>query len=90
MIQSVMSLQEAFARALLVDWPVLADAQGSGDVLAAHRILTDAHATDIRPLCAKVREDLGASPDPIAAFRAGGYVQRVAEGRQGGVPAGWA
>jgi L-rhamnose isomerase/sugar isomerase len=89
MIQSVMTLQETYAKALLVDWQALEAAQGSGDVLAAHRVLTDAYATDVRPLCAKVREDLGASADPIAAFRQSGYRERIVEARQGGVPAGW-
>jgi L-rhamnose isomerase/sugar isomerase len=89
MIQSVMTLQEAYARALLVDWAALEVAQQSGDVLAAHRVLTDAFATDVRPLCAKVREDLGVSADPIAGFRSSGYLERTAEERQGGVPAGW-
>jgi L-rhamnose isomerase/sugar isomerase len=89
MIQSVMALQEAFAKALIVDRSALAEAQRSGDVLAANRVLTDAYATDVRPLCVKVREDLGASANPIAAFRESGYMQTIAEKRQGGVAAGW-
>lgn len=88
-IQSVMNLQAAYARALLVDWAALEEAQRSGDVLAAHRILADAYETDVRPLCAKVREDLGASADPIGAFRRSGYLERIAEARRGGVQAGW-
>ena len=62
MIQSVMNLQEAYAKALLVDRAALERAQLAGDVLAANRMLLDAFATDVRPLCAKVRVDLGASP----------------------------
>jgi L-rhamnose isomerase/sugar isomerase len=89
MIQSVMTLQEAYAKALLVDWAALEAAQTAGDVLAANRVLTDAHATDVRPLCAKVREDLGAAADPIGAFRQSGYAQSIAETRQGRVQAGW-
>jgi L-rhamnose isomerase/sugar isomerase len=89
MIQSVMTLQETYAKALLVDWQALGAARESGDVLAAHRVLTDAYATDVRPLCARVREDLGASADPIAAFRSSGYLESIVEARQGGVQAGW-
>jgi L-rhamnose isomerase/sugar isomerase len=89
MIQSVVNLQEAYAKALLVDRSALAAAQGAGDVLAAHRILLDAFATDVRPLCAKVREDLGASPEPVAAFRASGYLERTAEARAEGKAAAW-
>jgi L-rhamnose isomerase/sugar isomerase len=89
MILSVTNLQEACAKALLVDRAALAEARHEGDVLGAHRVLLDAYATDVRPLCAKVREDLGASADPLDAFRQSGYLQRVVEERKGGVQAGW-
>jgi L-rhamnose isomerase/sugar isomerase len=83
MIQTVMTLQETYAKALIVDRTALAGAQADGDVLGANRILTDAFSTDVRPLCAKVREDLGASADPIAAFRSSGYAERAVESRPG-------
>ena len=89
MILSVTNLQEAYAKALLVDRAALASARAGGDVLAAHRVLLDAYGTDVRPLCAKVRHDLGAAADPIAAFRASGYQARVATERIGGTPASW-
>jgi L-rhamnose isomerase / sugar isomerase len=89
MLQTVLNLQEAYAKALLVDRTVLAQAQAEGDVLAANRVLVDAYATDVRPLCAKVRVDLGASADPIASFRGDGYSQRVAQARLGGTAAAW-
>lgn len=81
MILSTMKLQEAYAKALLVDREALTEAQHSGDVLGAHRIITDAYETDVRPLCAKVREDIGASADPVAAFRRSGYREKVVEER---------
>ncbi|MDP8949345.1 MAG: L-rhamnose isomerase [Actinomycetota bacterium] len=89
MILSVTNLQEAYAKALLVDRPALDKARRSGDVLGAHRTLLDAYATDVRPLCAKVREDLGASADPIFAFRESGYLEKVVDERKEGVGAGW-
>ena len=89
MILSVTNLQEAYAKALLVDREALKEAQGAGDVLGGHRVLLDAYSTDVRPLCAKVREDLGGSADPIAAFRASGYLERVVEERKEGAQAGW-
>jgi L-rhamnose isomerase / sugar isomerase len=89
MILSVTNLQEAYAKALLVDRQAYDEARHSGDILCAHRILLDAYATDVRPLCAKVREDLGASADPIAAFRQSGYLERVVEERKEGAQAGW-
>jgi L-rhamnose isomerase / sugar isomerase len=89
MILSLTNLQEAYARALLVDRQTLRNARRSGDVLAAHRILLHAYNTDVRALCAKVREDLGASPDPVAAFRQSGYAEKVTEERKEGAGAGW-
>ena len=89
MIQTVLNLQEAYAKALLVDRAALERAQADGDILAANRILVDAYNADVRPLCAKVREDLGASADPIASFRADGYAERVAQARLHGTAAAW-
>ncbi len=89
MILSVTNLQEAYAKALLVDREALREAQRAGDVLGGHRVLLGAYSTDVRPLCAKVREDLGGSVDPIAAFRASGYLERVMEERKEGAQAGW-
>jgi L-rhamnose isomerase / sugar isomerase len=89
MILSVTNLQEAYAKALLVDRQALNEARHSGDVLGAHRTLLDAYVTDVRPLCAKVREGMGAAVDPIAAFTQSGYAERVAEERAEGVGAGW-
>jgi L-rhamnose isomerase/sugar isomerase len=48
MVQTVLNLQESYAKALLVDHAALAAAQAAGDVLAANRVLTDAFATDVR------------------------------------------
>jgi L-rhamnose isomerase/sugar isomerase len=89
MIQTVMNLQESYAKALLVDRIALGRAQADGDILGANRILVDAYNTDVRPLCAQVREELGAAADPIAAFRADGYADRVAQARQHGTAAAW-
>jgi L-rhamnose isomerase / sugar isomerase len=81
MIQSVVNVQTAYAKALLVDGNRLAEAQGAGDVLGAHRVLLEAFETDVRPLLSRLREGAGLDPDPVAAFRAGGYAQRLASER---------
>jgi L-rhamnose isomerase / sugar isomerase len=81
MVQSVINVQVAHAKALLVDRPQLKAAQESGDVLGAQRVLTDAYETDVRPLLAAARAALGLDPDPIAALRRSGYVERVAKQR---------
>src|SRR5689334_24230590 len=33
----------------------------------SHRVLVDAFETDVRPLLARVREELGLDPDPVEA-----------------------
>lgn len=89
MLLSVTNLQDAFARALLIDRAALAAARAEGDVLGAHRVLLDAYQTDVRPLTAHVRETLGGAADPIAAFRASGYAGRAAAERVGGTAMSW-
>jgi L-rhamnose isomerase / sugar isomerase len=80
MLQSVVNIQTAYAKALLVDRTRLAAAQHDGDVLGAHRVVVEAFETDVRPLLARHREHNGLPVDPVAAFREGGYAeQRVAE-----------
>jgi L-rhamnose isomerase/sugar isomerase len=81
MIQSVLNIQLAYAKALLVNRAALRQAQESGDVLGAYRVLQAAYETDVRPLLAQVRIRQGRDPDPIAAFRVSGYAERVAQER---------
>ena len=76
-IQSVVNVQEAYARALLVDRKTLCDAQLSGDVVLAEETVQRAFRADVTPLLAKVRAEMGLAPDPLAAYRASGYYQRV-------------
>jgi L-rhamnose isomerase/sugar isomerase len=80
MTMSVLNIQHAYAKALLVDRVGLGAARTNGDVLAAHEIMLKAFETDVRPLCAKVRLDKGGAADPIAELRASGYVAaKIAE-----------
>ncbi len=91
MVLSIVNLQEAYAKALLVDRDALAAAQQAGDVLGGHEALLDAYRTDVRPLCAKVRAGLGAAEEPVAELRASGYAARTAEerGTTASVAGGW-
>jgi L-rhamnose isomerase / sugar isomerase len=81
MIQSVMNIQTAYAKALLVDEDRLAAAQAEGDVLGAHRILIEAFEADVRPLLARWRAERRLEADPVEAFRVGGYAERLAAER---------
>jgi L-rhamnose isomerase/sugar isomerase len=81
MVLSIVNLQEAYAKALLVDRDALRAAQEAGDVLGGHEVLLDAYRSDVRPLCARARAALGAEEDPVAAHRDSGYPARMAEER---------
>ena len=80
-IYSVMNCQEIYAKALLVDRPRLAQAQAAGEVLEAHRILTDAYRVDVRPLLGQIRTEMGLAADPLVAYRASGYEQQICDQR---------
>jgi L-rhamnose isomerase/sugar isomerase len=88
-IRSVMNVQEAAAKALLVDRDALAAVQQGGDVLGANAVLMDAYNTDVRPLLAELREDMGIDPDPVGAYLRSGYAEKVVAERVGGTPASW-
>ena len=81
MIQTVMTAQEHFAKALLVDHQALARAREHDDLVLAERTLRDAYQTDVRPLLADFRMARKLPPDPLLAFRESGYAERVARER---------
>jgi L-rhamnose isomerase/sugar isomerase len=77
MIQSVCNIQRAYAKALLVDWAALEAAQSSGNIVDGENCLIEAFNMDVEPLLMQVREEMGLSPDPLAAFRQSGYQQKI-------------
>ncbi len=88
-IRSALNVQEATAKALIVDAEALAEAQADHDVLTANAVLTDAFCTDVRPMLAELREERGLDPDPMAAFARSGYLERIRAERVGGTQASW-
>ena len=88
-IRSVMNVQEATAKALLIDRAALAAAQQAGEVLGANAVFMDAYNTDVRPLLAGLREEMGLDPDPVAAYHRSGYQEKIIADRVGGTPASW-
>ncbi len=81
-IQSLMNTQTAYAKALIVDRVRLRNAQQNGDVMLANRMIMEAFETDVNPLLAKVRQELGREVDPLLAYRKGKYSEKIAELRQ--------
>ena len=88
-IRSVLNVQQATAKALLVDQEALSVAQDAGDVLGAHGVLMDAYEADVRTALADRREQRGLPRDPLAAFVESGYAERMVAERVGGVQASW-
>lgn len=76
-IQSVVNIQMAYAQALIVDRAALRAAQEAGSIIGGEELLLDAYRTDVRPLLAVVREEMGLQPDPLAAYRASGHYQQI-------------
>ena len=89
-IRSVMNVQEATAKALLVDAEALATAQRDGDVLGANAVLMDAYNTDVRPLLRRAARGRWAwTPTPLPPTSAPGYFERIRTERATGQQAGW-
>jgi L-rhamnose isomerase / sugar isomerase len=88
-IRSITNVQEAVAKALLIDRAELKKAQLEGNVLAANDIFMDAYNTDVRPLLGEMRNEMGLDADPMKAYLASGYGAKIAAERVGGAQAGW-
>ena len=81
MIQTVESAQELFAKAVLVDHERLAQHQKKAELVDAESCLKDAFSTDVRPALAEWRRSHRLPEDPLAAFRASGYLDRITSER---------
>jgi L-rhamnose isomerase/sugar isomerase len=88
-IRSVLNVEQALAKALLVDREALAAAAEAGDVLGANGVLMDAYETDVRGVLADRREARGLPRDPMTTYAASGYGKRIAAERVGGTQASW-
>lgn len=81
MIQTVTMAQDLFAKAALVNCERLAAAQQKSDLVRAESCLQDAFATDVRPAIREWRVAKGLPEDPMDAFRASGYLERISRER---------
>ena len=81
MVQTVVTAQDLYLKAALVDREPLAKLQQSCDLVAAEELYRGAFWTDVRPLVKAWREARGLPADPLAALRENGYVERAAQER---------
>ena len=84
LLQTVDQLQQACAKAALVDHAALEGHQEAGDVILAEMALKDAYETDVRPLVREARLRGGGALEPVAAFRQSGYRAKVSGERESG------
>jgi L-rhamnose isomerase/sugar isomerase len=82
MVQTVVTAQELYLKAALVDRTRLAELQQSCDLVAAEELFRGTFWEDVRPLTAAWREARGMKADPLAALRASGYVERTGQERR--------
>ena len=82
MIQTAVAAQELYAKASLVDEMALLSAQSRGHLIDAEECLKDAFASDVRPEIAEWRRSKGLGDDPLKAYRASGYSERITRERE--------
>ena len=81
LIQSLEAIQEAYAKALLIDQAELKTAQANNDVVKCQEILQGAYRTDVRPLLEKARLNSGGAISPIDSYRSLGLRDQLIKER---------
>ncbi|SFS50299.1 L-rhamnose isomerase [Paenibacillus sp. 453mf] len=84
MIRSVLNVQTAYAKALLIDHSEVAAAQEKNDVLAAEHAIRKASEFDVTPLLHAVREEEGLPIDPMEAYLMSSYPEEIKARGKGG------
>ncbi|HEY5212981.1 MAG TPA: sugar isomerase [Acidobacteriaceae bacterium] len=81
MIQSVVTAQELYAKAALVDHATLAELQQQCRLVEAEECFRSAFWQDVRPIVRDWREARGLPADPLKALAESGYVERISQER---------
>jgi L-rhamnose isomerase/sugar isomerase len=82
MIQTVVTAQELFLKAALVDRERLAEMQSEARTVDAEECLRSAFWTEVRPMLREWRRKRGLPEDPLKALRESGYVERIEDERR--------
>lgn len=77
MVQTVVTAQELYARAALVDHEQLGPLQRECDLVKAEECFRAAFWEDVRPVVREWRRARGNPEDPLEALRKSGYVERI-------------
>ncbi len=81
MVQSVITAQELYARAALVDRDRLSQLQQDCDLVGAEECFRGAFWEDVRPLLAEWRRLRGIPEEPLRALKESGYIERITQER---------
>ncbi len=81
MVQSVVTAQELYAKAALVDANRLAELQSTAELVQAEELFRGAFWTDVRPMIREWREARSLPLDPLADLYHSGYVELAAQER---------
>lgn len=77
MVQSVVTAQELYAKAALVDRATLADLQQQCRLVEAEECFRSAFWQDVRPIVRDWREARGLPAEPLKALAESGYVEQI-------------
>lgn len=77
MIQTIVNVQELYTKSLLVDRDALDQAQRSGEIIKAEELLRGAFFTDVRPLLAEFKHEMGLPINALDAYRESGYQDKI-------------
>lgn len=83
MVQTVVTAQEIWLKAALVDREKLAKLQDACELVAAEELFRGAFWYDVRPLLKEWRHSRGLPEDPLVALAESGYVERISRERSG-------
>ena len=78
MIQTVMTAQDLWVKASLVDRQALKKFQSEGAIVDAENVLKTAFNTNVDKLLADWRRSKGVEPNPLEAYRKSSYGEKIA------------
>ncbi|WP_035349861.1 TIM barrel protein [Edaphobacter aggregans] len=83
MVQTVVTAQELYAKASLIDQERLAELQDACRLVEAEECFRSAFWQDVRPFVREWRIARGLPADPLEALAESGYVEKIARERKG-------
>jgi L-rhamnose isomerase/sugar isomerase len=81
MIQTVVTAQELYAKASLVDRELLAELQQGCALVEAEECFRSAFWQDVRPVVREWRQARGLPADPLKALAESGYIEKITQER---------